>query len=775
MISLPEFVRFLLKTLRDHQMYGPRHMHFLKSLAQLHDGYGKYLGNRSRAQIASRNGRIFVDKVAEDRQNLQIKALAGLLEDRQIHAILFGAGATEPELQELCAMLSLTPVQLHEAGGPRRFLEERGVTHIQVLATRLEEVTEAGEVLASLLETMAPLPGAAAAGQAAAAAAGTSAGGGSGLGLGGRGGPAAAGPEPGASEALESLSRLRGYLLSVAGSGAVSADLAGLGTFLQDTGLDREGAQAGTQGLLAQAISGLDAEQRLSLLMGGATASAEPMRKFFGRLIGSQGAESLVELYRRGAMNAEDLAEAAGELHRLSPNPSQWASTLIEALRKEGLSEAQLQELMEVLGWESLSMEEKLARLLEGQKIFEMPVAKVLAFLRELLEAGRTREFLQLLSHFATGLAFPNVARRGRVASAFEAIADWVDIPGLDPPLIQALMDILARAYGREKDPEVHRSFSQAVEHLLWFWVEQGSPQRAEAMFADLQDTVTELSLPAPWKAQATEALLARLGTPERLDKVLKQLFYLDREAAAVQVHPYLRMLGPAAAAQLVERLEAEKDRVRRGRLLEALKSCGSLAEAPLLESLKSPEWFVVRNALVVLGEVASAERLPEILGALKHRDPRVVRAAVRAAGRVGGRQAEAPLVALLPATEPATQLEVLFALGELKAKGAVNAVAELARLKGKLKPGQDKVRDKAIETLGTLGSASAIPVLEALLARRKGFFSESKEPAEVRIPAFRALLALGLPEGRQAAERLLEQEPAGPEQEAFQAALYPA
>ncbi len=773
MISLPEFVRFLLKTLRDHQMYGPKHMHFLRSLSQLQEGYVDYLGPRTRAQIASRNGRIFVDKVAEDRQNLQIKALASLLEDRQIHAILFGAGATEAELQALCAMLSLTPVQLHEAGGPRQYLLDRGVGHIQVLATRLEEVTEAGEVLASLLETILPAPGAAA-----------GKGGGAGLGAGeasapghGPTGGTGAGAEPGtgALEAFESLARTKRYLLSVAGSGAVPADLAGLGAYLQEAGLDREGAQAGTQSVLATTLGSLDAEQRLSLMMGGASAGSEPLRKFFGRMVGNHGAESLADLYRRGALGAEDLAEAAGELARLSPNPAQWANTLIDALRKEGLSEAQLQELLEILNWESLSLEEKLSRLLEGQKIFEMPVAKVLAFLRELLEAGRNREFLQVLHQFATGLAFPNVARRGKVASAFEAISDWVDIPGMDPSLIQALMEILARAYGREKDPGVHSNFSHAVEHLLWFWVEQGSPQRAEAMFADLQDTVTELSIPAPWKEEATQALLARLGTPERLDKVLKQLFYLDREAAAVQVHPYLRMLGPAAAAQLVERLEAEKDRIRRGRLLEALKSCGSIAEAPLLESLKSAEWFVVRNALVVLGEVSSVDRLPEILGALKHRDARVVRAAVRAAGRVGGRQSEAPLVAMLPSAEPATQLEILFVLGELKAKGAVNAVAGLARLKGKLKPGQDKVRDKAVETLGALGSAAAIPVLEGLLARKKGIFSESREPAELRILAFRALLSLGLPEGRQSAERLLELEPAGPEHEAFQAALYPA
>jgi len=77
------------------------------------------------------------------------------------------------------------------------------------------------------------------------------------------------------------------------------------------------------------------------------------------------------------------------------------------------------------------------------------------------------------------------------------------------------------------------------------------------------------------------------------------------------------------------------------------------------------------------------------------------------------------------------------------------------------------------VETLGSLGSPSAIPALEALLVRKKGFFTENREPAAIRMLAFRALLTLGLPESQQAADRVLSQEPAGDEREAFQAIMY--
>jgi HEAT repeat protein len=436
------------------------------------------------------------------------------------------------------------------------------------------------------------------------------------------------------------------------------------------------------------------------------------------------------------------------------------------------MSDTQLSELVEVLTWDGLSLEQKLGKLMEGQLLFELPAAKVLAFLRELLEAGRQKDFLRLLNRFAMGLAFPAVVRRAAVAKAFEAIADWVDIPGMPAPVMKELMDILARAYSREKDPEVHRWFSLGVEHLLWFWVQEGSPERAEALFSELQDIVTELSLPAPWKEKATLDLLGRLGSPERIDQVLLQLFQLDREAAAVRVHPYLRMLGSQASNHLVERLWEEKDRARRGRLLEALKDCGQTAEAPLLESLKSSEWFVVRNALVILGDIASPESLPDLLATLKHPDPRVVRAAVLAVGRLGGRQAEAALIPLVSHRDPATQMEVLFALADMKAKNAVPALVELCRLRGRLKPAQERVREKAVEILGKLGSPTAIPALEALLVRKKGFFGESREPAAVRILAFRSLLALGMAEALRAADLALSVEPPGEERDAFMAGL---
>ncbi len=785
MASFVDFVTAFQRALKVSQMYAPTHPRHQESLAALDLAYQHLFEGQGQVQIASRNGRLFVNGEMEDMDNLQVRALARDLEGRAIHALVFIPGATTAELDVLLSVLTMKSAALKALGGATKHLEAQGVTHIQILATRLEEVSEAGVVTAALLESLAALPrpsaesGESSRNQQASLVHVAPGEGADGPVAGNVAGGSPAEPRGIANSAGGShlnhshvVGQLQAFLGSLA-RGGHSADVSGLGAYLEGLGLDRQGVQPTTQGMITKAVSFLNAEQQLGVLMGSGSLRPGPLRNLFGRLSTTLAAPSLANAYTKGVMTPERVLATADRLKSVMPSPEAWATQVTEALRREGMSEGQLKNLVEILTWESRPVAERIKSLLEGQRIFEMPAEKVLALLRELLEGGRNTEFLRLVRHFATGLLVPAVGRRLAVAQAFEQIADWVDIPGMPTAILDELMETLSRAYGREKDPEVHQHFSKALEHILWFLVESGEPQKAHAGFAGLQDVVTELSLPAVWKEQATAELLQRLGTPERLDKVLAFLFHLDRSEAAARVHPFLAMLGSSAANHLVERLSREADRGRRGRLLEALKACGSIAEAPLLESLRSSEWFVVRNALIVLAEVAGPERVPDLEPFLDHGDARVRLAAVRALGRIGGRGAEAALVRVLQRPDTEIQLEVLFLLDELKARNAVPAMLELLKAtKGKARPGLEGVREKALEVLGHLGSAASVPVLADLLMRHKGFFRDSREPLPVRIAALRALYAQGSVEGQEALAKAMAAEPPGPEREALQDAL---
>ena len=789
MSSSHDFLMIFQRAVKACQLYGPAHPRNAQAIKIFEEGYADLLQGKTQVQIAAKNGRMFVDKVLEDLQNLPIKSLANTLEEREIHAVLLFPGATVSELQTLLNVLCMKPAQVRAQGGARKMLETQGVVHFRILQVRLEDVSEGGEFATAFLESMASLapppglrgnqPGGAEGTGGAGGAGGTGGAGASGGAEGGGSGSGLPGPIPGRGEASGSsdaatlVGRMREYLMASILGGQYPPDLSGLGSFLHGEGMDQQGIQPNTQGVVRQAVSSLEPEHQVDLFLGAAQLKTGSIRNLLGRLASTMSAQSLAKSYGRGSHSLEQIAGLAGQVDTLTSSPKQWREQLLDALRQEGMSEAQVQELMEILTWDSLPVENKLEKLMEGQRIFEMPTEKVLAFMRELLEAGRNLEFLRLMRQYATGLFSPAVVRRAAVATGFERIADWVDIPGMPKALMDELMELLSRTYGREKDPEVHLWLSKAVEHILWFWVEIGDPKTAHALFTDLQDVVTELSLPAPWKSQATAELLARLGTPERMDKVLDQLFLGDRQDAVVKIHPYLRMLGPSAANHLVDRLSAEPERSRRGRLLEALKSCGQTAEAPLLESLKSQEWYVVRNALIVLAEIADPERVPELQKFLLHPDARVAGAAIRAIGRLGGRAAENALIPLLNHRDPALQMEVLFTLNEMKTKQAVPALVDLAKGGKNLpRPPQQRIREKALEVLGQLGSTSIVPDLRELAARRRGFFRDIKEPQNIRVQALKALARLEAPEARQAIEKVLADEPAGADRDALRAAV---
>jgi HEAT repeat protein len=780
MSSSLDFLMSLQWALKSCRLYGVSHPRNQESLKGLEAGYQRFLSGKSQVQIATRSGKMFVDKVMEDIQNLQIKAFANEMEERGIYAILLYPGATREELQTLLSLLCLKPAQLREQGGAKKLLEEKGVTHLRIVAVRLEEVSEAGEIASALLASVAAMgsgsgmrPGGAAG--MAGPGAGTSTGSYPVQGSSAKSAyPTGSSPTPPRGPAGQGyefntlVTQMRDYFISRI-SGGVAPDLSGLGTMLQSLGMDQQGVQPNTQGAIRQALSSMAAEQQIELFRGAAMMHTGALRNLFARLAATMAAPSFAAAYARGSMAPERIPELADQLKPLSTSAEHWGEQLANALRREGMSEGQLRDLLDIITWDNQTASAKLAKLLDGQRIFEIPQEKVLAFMREMLEAGRFQEFQKVMRHYASGLTVPAVARRTMVAKGFEKIADWADIPGMPAALLNELMELLSRTYGREKDPEVHQWLSKAVEHILWFWVESGDPEKAFNLFSELQDVVTEMSLPAPWKSAATADLLLRLGAPDRVHKVLAQLFTMDRQEASARIHPYLRMLGPAAANYLVERLADESDRSRRAHLLDALKACGQVAEAPLLESLKSEEWFVVRNALIVLGEITGQQKIGDLIPYLRHGDARVRIAAIRTVGRIGGRQAEAALIPQLAQKDPNIQMELLFILDEMRTKQAVPALIDLVKNgRGKLKSEQEKVREKAVEVLGHMESASAIPVLEELISRRRSFFRETKESLEIRAAALKALLHLDSQEAQEVIHRVLDEEPKGAEKDAL-------
>lgn len=759
------FAQSLQASLKAFQLYGSAHPRSVEGLEATEGAVGTLFVGDKGCRIAVTAGRLYFGKERQDSKNLHIAAMLRQMEDRQINGLTLAPGITKEDLQALIVLLSMKPGQIQEAGGPGKVLEDRGAQNIKILQSRLEEVGEDEDLVS--LQGAAQLMGQV----AAMGAAGGQGGEGSGSGSTGQfslGSVGAAGAEGGAPPSHAGL--MRGFLAGLARGGIAAADLTGLPSFLGQLGLESGSPQTGE--MLFGAMQSLEPGQQVGMLRGIGGLPPGALRQTMTQLAPSFMEVSLGGAFAQGHTASSSLAQATEELVNFSPNPGNALQKAINGLRAQGMSEAQIQELTDIVTWDSQPIDDRIQKLMEDQKIFEMPSEKVLSLMRELLEGGRNQEFLKLMKHYATGLHNPAVARRAQVAEGFERIASWVDIPGMPEALLDALLDILRVHYGREKDPQVHSWTAKGLENLLWYWVQNGNPNRAEREWEELTDTVTELSLPAPWKAQATADLLARLGNPERMEKVLTMMFLIDRDSAAKEVHPFLVMLGATAARYLAQRLAEEQDRTKRGRLLEALKAMGNAAVGPLQESLEAPEWFVVRNALNVLGEIGGPDLAGELGKVLRHPDPRVVRAAISALWKLGGRQAETLITAQLRHPDPDTQMEALFCLGELKAKNSALAIAELTKPPKLLQSGPtQKVRERAIEILGQLGTPFALDIFAELI-KRKGLFGGATEPFEIRAATARGLKAFGTTEALGILRKAVGDEPKGAERRALESIL---
>lgn len=778
MVSFLAFATTLQQAVRALQLYGPQHPRSQQAVQLLTDTFEHHLAGRLYIQVAARHGRLFVDKAMEEGLNLQLKALIRELEDRDIHAIVAHRGVTEAEWTALLEALVLKPTQLRAQGGGRAFLESRKVVHLRILATRLEDVSESGEVAAALLSGLGQTEGSAWTGSGLAQALLPM--------LSAPPVPAPAGAPRTAPDVPAGLPGVPGRGSDgggMAGSAVVEAlrahlalllqgprmpDLTGLGDLLHAAGLDPQGASPGTQGALGQAVAGLPAEGRLGLFLGAAQIRQGPLRNLFARLAGQHALDAVARSFEHGSLQAAAIPEVLEEMAPLLPPPERWSGQLAEALQASGMQAAQIKELVDVLTWGNLPREERLRQLLDEGRLAEVPLGKVLNLLRELLEAGDITAFLRLLQRLAEELALPVVERRLAVAEGFGQIARWAHAPGMPQGAAEVLEGILAKAWAAERDPDVHGRLALATETMAWFEASQGEALRARAFVVSLGVASPD----APWKATALNEMLQRLAAPGRMAHLLTLLQGMEKTQAATRIHPLLKLLGTPAADFLVERLAEEGDRLRRARLLEALRSCGQTAEGPLLDALHASEWFVVRNALIVLGEVSGPDRLADVQPLLHHKDARVVRAAIRAVAHLGGTRAEGAILRLLDHKDLEIALEVLFSVQESGSRNAIPALLDFLKRCPSRRAEHLRLKEKALEVLGCLGSPSVIGVLVEHLERKRSLFGDKTEPLSVRTAALQALLALDTAEAQGAVVRVLTKEPPGPDREAMEALM---
>jgi hypothetical protein len=442
---------------------------------------------------------------------------------------------------------------------------------------------------------------------------------------------------------------------------------------------------------------------------------------------GPDPATALPAILQALAAGEEVKPEDLRALMDVMTNQDEQLSLLRERLDEMGITREHFDEMLNFIGWDKLPLDERVENLLEGNRMFSLPAGKFHRFIVELLEADRPQAIQRLLTRYVTGLTEDAVAVRHSVSDGIGMIVT-LQLPRESEQI--AGTAILNR-FVLETDPRVRSVVAQAAANFLAMLVSTGRCEPALRVLERFDAT-------APL---AMDALAPAFGEAHRATELITQICTSDPESLARSVMPLVVRLGGAIAPHLIEALGNEEDRNRRGRLVKALKAIGEPAYPFVVDALRSTTWYVVRNALNVLGDIGTEAQVDAIGRGLQHGDPRVRRAAARALGKIGGPNAERALVGAMNDKDPETQAEVLLCLGAMKAQTAIPGLAELAR--AKLLGTDEKVRELAVTTLGQIGTDAVVPALGEVL-RAKSFFGGT--PPMLRIAAAKALSQVKTP-----------------------------
>lgn len=172
---------------------------------------------------------------------------------------------------------------------------------------------------------------------------------------------------------------------------------------------------------------------------------------------------------------------------------------------------------------------------------------------------------------------------------------------------------------------------------------------------------------------------LFEMYTRQSLDReTMTELFSVDRSAGGSPPEEVLLPFGDLGVDVLLDLLAEEQDRDRRARLLGVLRRVVPSHPRTVLKRLKDPRWYVVRNAVTLLGVAGGAENLEHLAGAAGHTSSEVRREATAALAAAGGTASVPILRRLLDEGPEDTGLAVVGALGTLAGPEASAALADI-------------------------------------------------------------------------------------------------
>lgn len=156
-----------------------------------------------------------------------------------------------------------------------------------------------------------------------------------------------------------------------------------------------------------------------------------------------------------------------------------------------------------------------------------------------------------------------------------------------------------------------------------------------------------------------------------------------------------------------------------------------------VVQHLGHQQWYVVRNAADLCGEMGLADAVPDLARQIGHPDERVRKAVAEALGKIGTLQAMEPLRTLMADPSPAVRLKAVAHLSGRGSRGMPPALFELLKNED-----TGEVQHEALMALGRIATPDAIVQLREWA--QPGGKLLGRKPLAVRLAAVKGLALAG-------------------------------
>jgi HEAT repeats len=388
----------------------------------------------------------------------------------------------------------------------------------------------------------------------------------------------------------------------------------------------------------------------------------------------------------------------------------QLAQKLASYFQEYALPKTTYEKLQEELRWIALPRIEKHARLMNLKTFAPSEVRRLISHVQDLIKIADPEGACVVANHFFEFLEDPAAPMTPESLSrAPELIAELAGLRAFT----EVTAGRLARAVADPRHSEfIHFQVVNAITAL--------ATRAALCEHFDIVNTIAEVLQDSveydAWShSRCCAAAMKRLMPSSAVERLIEMVVERRGEATLLATAARLiRVGGRPVAEQFMTKLELATDAGQRLTLLRLLGRSGDGVLQVARDRLKSPTWYVARNACVLLSELRDPQLLEQIQGALAYPHERVQSAAVDAVLRSKDPR-RLPLLAESLSVLPRQLREK--ALWELRVARDSSTVQPIGDFIFRHNYGDSRAARAAVEVLAAIKTDAALDLLAVILA----------------------------------------------------------